>query len=198
MAACKVRRHVLRQVEAQGGWAVFADRHAQGESIADLARTLRRPDGRAISRNFLSGIVHATPEREALFMAARDLWRQQTPWERRQRRRATKGDRERRRALSFMHHGDQAPAPVVMPAGLELRHRTATLPPRPAAPADVGYHPPHDYTPSGVEWRIANGGYAWCHDCGNDRCSHAKLEYGRRANAYRDDRFRPRVNRGLV
>src|SRR2546430_5088989 len=150
MAACAVRRHVLRQVEAQGGWAVFADRHEQGESIADLARTLRRPDGRAISRNFLSGIVHATPEREALFMAARAVWRQQTPWERRQRRRATKGDRERRRALSFMHHEDTVPAPVAIPAGLELRHRTATPTPRPAAPVAVAsYDPEPDRTPPG-------------------------------------------------
>src|SRR5439155_18702036 len=136
MAACVLRRQVLRQVEAQGGWPVFADRHAQGESIADLARTLRRPDGRAISRNFLSGIVHATPERSALFLAARAVWRQQTPGVRRQRRRASKPARDRRRALSFMHHDDPVPVPMVAPAGLELRHRTV-IPQRQAAPVAV-------------------------------------------------------------
>lgn len=63
MAAKPVERHIKRQIHEQGGWARILERIASGETVADIARTLLKPDGTSISRNFFSMMLHADEER---------------------------------------------------------------------------------------------------------------------------------------
>lgn len=65
MAAKPIERYVKRQIQEQGGWPRILERIASGETIAAIARTLLRPDQVAISRNMLSMMLHADPERSA-------------------------------------------------------------------------------------------------------------------------------------
>ena len=65
MAAKPIERHVKRQIQEQGGWPRILERIASGETVADVARTILRPDGLSISRSFLSNLLHADPERSA-------------------------------------------------------------------------------------------------------------------------------------
>lgn len=65
MAAKPIERHVKRQIAEQGGWPRILERIASGETVAAIARTILRPDGVSISRNFLSTLLHADPERSA-------------------------------------------------------------------------------------------------------------------------------------
>jgi len=66
-----IYRHVLRQITALGGFDRLEERLASGETIADLARTLSRPDGGPISRNFLSLVLHHDPIRSQRIKALR-------------------------------------------------------------------------------------------------------------------------------
>lgn len=72
MAAKPIERFVKKQIADQGGWPRILERIASGETVADVARTLLKPDGQAISRNFLSTLLHADPERSASVYKARD------------------------------------------------------------------------------------------------------------------------------
>jgi terminase small subunit-like protein len=71
MAAKPVERFVKRQIAEQGGWDRILERLASGETVADIARTLVRPDGQAISRAFLSRLLHADAARSAAVLQAR-------------------------------------------------------------------------------------------------------------------------------
>lgn len=71
MAAKPIERHIKRQIAEQGGWERILERIRSGETVADVARTLLRPDGIPISRSFLSSRLHADPERSAQVREAR-------------------------------------------------------------------------------------------------------------------------------
>src|SRR2546429_389248 len=72
MAAKPIERFIKKQIQDQGGWPRILERIASGETVADVARTLLKPDGQSISRNFLSTLLHADPERSKQVYAARD------------------------------------------------------------------------------------------------------------------------------
>lgn len=72
MAAKPIERFVKRQIQDQGGWARILERIASGETVADVSRTLLRPDGQAISRAFLSRLLHADADRSQAVLKARD------------------------------------------------------------------------------------------------------------------------------
>lgn len=72
MAAKPIERFVKRQIQEQGGWPRILERIASGETVADVARTVLKPDGQPISRNFLSTLLHADPARSAQVYRARD------------------------------------------------------------------------------------------------------------------------------
>ncbi len=207
MAANPVRRYVVRQIEAQGGWPVVYDRLAHGESIAEIATTLFRPDGPAINRRTLSMLLHQKPEREAATAAAVAMWRQHPEPLRRAIRKANKAERAAARAaaedaatrdrLQAMMHG-------TTPA--ELPHYTMPDRPRPRPPQSVAVAPvavrpepaPEPPTQPGGVWWDAKAETARCLDCDRSDCQHAKHEYLRRVQAYTDRSFHPRVNPGLV
>src|SRR6266576_3338949 len=71
MAAKPIERFVKRQIQEQGGWPRILERIASGETVADIARSLRRPDGSPPSRNFFSMLLHADPVRSAQVKALR-------------------------------------------------------------------------------------------------------------------------------
>jgi len=71
MAAKPIERFVKQQIAQQGGWPRILERIASGETVADVARSLKRPDGLPVSRNFLSMLLHADPERSKLVLQAR-------------------------------------------------------------------------------------------------------------------------------
>lgn len=71
MAAKPIERFIKKQIMDQGGWDRILERIASGETIADVARTLYRPDHKQISRNYLSMMLHADPARSAKVNAAR-------------------------------------------------------------------------------------------------------------------------------
>lgn len=71
MAAKPIERFVKKQIADQGGWPRILERIASGETVADVARSLKRPDGQEISRSFLSNILHADPERSQAVLKAR-------------------------------------------------------------------------------------------------------------------------------
>src|SRR6266550_9017549 len=72
MAAKPIERFVKRQIQEQGGWPRILERIASGETVADVSRTLVRPDGQPISRAFLSRLLHADAERSQAVLKARD------------------------------------------------------------------------------------------------------------------------------
>lgn len=71
MPSRPIERFVKKQIADQGGWPRILERIASGETVADVSRTLMRPDGIAISRCFLSRLLHADPERSTLVKAAK-------------------------------------------------------------------------------------------------------------------------------
>lgn len=71
MAARPLQRHVLRCITQMGGFDRLEERIASGETVADLAREILRPDGVPISRNFLSLLLHHDPVRSARLKALR-------------------------------------------------------------------------------------------------------------------------------
>lgn len=71
MAAKPIERYVKKQIQDQGGWPRILERIASGETVADVSRTLLRPDGKHIDRSFLSRLLHHDPERSALVSQAR-------------------------------------------------------------------------------------------------------------------------------
>src|SRR5438093_11167661 len=71
MAAKPIERFVKRQIQDQGGWPRILERIASGETVADVARTLKRPDGQEISRSFFSHMLHADDARSAAVLKAR-------------------------------------------------------------------------------------------------------------------------------
>src|SRR5439155_24439118 len=71
MAAKPIERFVKRQIQDQGGWPRILERIASGETVADVARSLRKPDGTPPSRNFVSLLLHADPVRSAQVKALR-------------------------------------------------------------------------------------------------------------------------------
>src|SRR5690348_17103016 len=72
MAAKPIERFVKKQIQDQGGWDRILERIASGETVADVARTLLRPDGQAISRSFFSHMLHRDDERSKAVLKARD------------------------------------------------------------------------------------------------------------------------------
>src|SRR6266566_8401246 len=72
MAAKPIERFVKKQIQEQGGWPRILERIASGETVADVSRTLVRPDGQPISRAFLSRLLHADAERSQAVLKARD------------------------------------------------------------------------------------------------------------------------------
>lgn len=70
MAAKPIERFVKKQIAEQGGWDRIVERIASGETVADVARGLKRPDGLPPSRNFVSMLLHADPQRSARVKAA--------------------------------------------------------------------------------------------------------------------------------
>lgn len=72
MAAKPIERFIKRQIQDQGGWPRILERIASGETVADVSRTLLRPDGEPISRAFLSRLLHADAERSQAVLKARD------------------------------------------------------------------------------------------------------------------------------
>lgn len=71
MAAKPIERFVKKQIQEQGGWERILERIASGETIAKIAGTILRPDGKPISRSFLSWILHRDAERSQLIHQAR-------------------------------------------------------------------------------------------------------------------------------
>src|SRR5882724_1168506 len=71
MAAKPIERFIKRQIADQGGWPRILERIASGETIADVARSLKRPDGTCPSRNFVSMLLHADPVRSQQVKALR-------------------------------------------------------------------------------------------------------------------------------
>jgi terminase small subunit-like protein len=71
MAAKPIERFIKRQIAEQGGWERILERIASGETVADVARTLLRPDGMSISRSFFSHMLHHDAERSQRVMALR-------------------------------------------------------------------------------------------------------------------------------
>src|SRR5436309_2868554 len=65
VAAKPIERYVKKQIQDQGGWPRILERIASGETVADVSRTLLRPDGKHIDRSFLSRLLHDDPERSA-------------------------------------------------------------------------------------------------------------------------------------
>jgi len=72
VAAKPIERFVKKQIQDQGGWDRILERIASGETVADISRTILRPDGQPISRAFLSRLLHADDERSAAVLKARD------------------------------------------------------------------------------------------------------------------------------
>jgi hypothetical protein len=72
MAAKPIERFIKKQIQDQGGWPRILERIASGETVADVSRTLHRPDGQPISRAFLSRLLHADAERSQQVLKARD------------------------------------------------------------------------------------------------------------------------------
>src|SRR6266550_7399362 len=72
VAAKPIERFVKRQIQEQGGWPRILERIASGETVADVARTLKRPDGQEISRSFFSHMLHADNARSKAVLEARD------------------------------------------------------------------------------------------------------------------------------
>jgi hypothetical protein len=58
MAAKPIERFVKRQIQEQGGWDRIVERIASGETVTEIAQRVLRPDGKAISRAFLSRLLH--------------------------------------------------------------------------------------------------------------------------------------------
>ena len=71
MASKPIERHIKRQIAERGGWERILERLASGETVTDIARTFTRPDGQAISRSFLSNLLHKDPERSQLAYKAK-------------------------------------------------------------------------------------------------------------------------------
>ena len=71
MAAKPIERAIKKQIADQGGWERLLERYASGETIADIARTLFKPDGHPISRNFLSMLLHKDPDRSQRIFSLR-------------------------------------------------------------------------------------------------------------------------------
>ena len=72
MAAKPIERFVKKQIAEQGGWPRILERIASGETVADVARTLLKPDKTSISRGFFSRLLHDDPERSTAVYKARD------------------------------------------------------------------------------------------------------------------------------
>ena len=215
-----IQHYVTQHILEHGGFEALIERIRQGETVAMIARTLFKPDGQAIHRTTLSHMLHARADRSAQVGAAKANWRRRPRAERlaiRKRLRATASLRAMRALLGMR----EPPAPSILPAEPRRptfpttpegpraspphapARAAATTAPPPASRPLVGTPPvpalvipppvPEPLRqPRGVEWRYANGGYAWCHDCETDRCSHAKLEYMRQVNAYAAQQFPPR------
>ena len=71
MAAKPIERFVKKQIAEQGGWPRIFERIASGETVADISRTLFRPDGNCIERSFLSHLLHHDDARSAAVRVAR-------------------------------------------------------------------------------------------------------------------------------
>lgn len=63
MAAKPIERYVRRVLKERGGDDYIVETIASGTSVADIARSILRPDTKQpISRAFLSRVIHSTPE----------------------------------------------------------------------------------------------------------------------------------------
>lgn len=71
MAAKPIERFVKKQIQDQGGWPRILERLASGETVADVARTMLKPDGQCISRSFFSRLLHADQTRSDAVKALR-------------------------------------------------------------------------------------------------------------------------------
>jgi hypothetical protein len=228
VAAQPIKRQLLADIKAAGGWDKIMERVASGESQTAIAASL------GVSQGFFSRVIHLDAERVRAFREAKRLWAitlvertgdlvsnvkenrdsiakvrevaAHNRWE------ASKWDRE----LFGEDKGD-VNVNVTTIAALHvdaLRHRSVEagqpLPaplshaPVPVAiPAAVPTESPAPAAPvaperHGVEGD-ADAGTLWCHDCRRNDCRHAKHEYARQAQHYADHQPPgPRVLRGLV
>jgi len=224
VASTPIRNFVKRQIAAQGGYLVLVERMRAGETVAEMARTFFRPDGKAIGDRTLGWLMHREPGIRQAMQAALAEWRTQSEWSRRQQRKAIRAGREGRRMKAWLAMPDTAPTtrqPVPTQTDFStgpesfswLRHREAASPPvirqlpvrsapRPIPPPPAPIpepEPPAPPRPTGVDWDERTQQH-WCYDCERRDCIHIKREYMRRAQAYANEqnRFKPFVNRGLV
>ena len=215
MAARYIERHVDRQILAQGGHSAIVERMREGETLAEIARTLFRPDGAAISKRTVDRLMGQAGMRQAMREAKRDF-RAIPEWPRRKRRKHIKAtEAERIARAQLAHTGVIHGGPMVetdsqrthlaqmRSLATERRNPYAKLPaprpapPRPAPPPEPEPAPPPRRT--GVDWDEL-GQRHWCHDCERRDCIHVKHEYMRRAEAYAAQlrANAPRILRGLV
>src|SRR5512146_1778547 len=72
MASTPIKRHILAAVSAQGGWQRILERISSGETITHIATTINKPDGKPISRTFLTGLLHKAVDAAAIAAAQKD------------------------------------------------------------------------------------------------------------------------------
>jgi hypothetical protein len=213
MAAQRITNHAKKQIAAQGGPIVIVERMRAGETLAEIARTIFRPDGRAISKRLLDGIMGKHPGMRAAMAKAKRDFRAIPEWPRRKRRKAIRAsEQERVVRAKLVHDGFVHGGPAIetesqrtymahmASLATERRNPYAKPPaPRPAPPRPAP--PPRPPEPpqrrTDVEWDEAR---PWCHACERGNCMHVKREVMRRAQARLDaDRANaPRIIRGIV
>ncbi len=211
MAAQPITNYAKKQIAAQGGPPAIVERMRGGETLAEIARTFFRPDGRAISKRLLDGIMGKVPGIRAAMAQAKRDFRALPEWPRRKRRkaiRAKEAERIARAKLNLdrpMIETENQRTYVAHMASLatERRNPYSKPPvPRPTPPPPVPLPEPEAAPPprrTGVDWD-EHFQQHWCHDCERRDCKHIKREYARRAQAYADEqnRFKPFINRGIV
>ncbi len=206
MAAQPITNYAKKQIAAQGGPTAIVERLRAGETLAEIARTFFRPDGRAISKRLLDGIMGKVPGMRAAMAQAKRDFRALAEWPRRKQRkaiRANEAERIVRAKLNLdrpMIETESQRTYIAHLASLatERRNPYAKPPaPRPTPPPEP--EPPPEPPPrrTDVEWDELR---PWCHACESGECQHVKREYMRRAQAYAKEQTRnqPRIIRWLV
>jgi hypothetical protein len=125
MASKPITTYVARQIIAQGGWSVIVQRVHDGESIAEIARALFRPDGKAINRRTVSFLLHKEAEVEAAVEKAMRDWRVISEWQRRKRRKFLRATREERVRTAWLAHTGLIHGPQQTPETPSQQHQAA-------------------------------------------------------------------------
>jgi hypothetical protein len=73
MAAKPIERFVKQQIQDQGGWERILERIASGETYTQVAGSLKRPDGAAISFAFFRRLLHQDPQRQDAIVEAKRI-----------------------------------------------------------------------------------------------------------------------------